>query len=87
MRPFALFPLYFWRDFTGNEIDVIIDGGKQPVPGEIKAGQTVASDYFKSIAYWRKLSGDAGHPAALVYGGKNSFRIWLDFTDDKLSIL
>jgi predicted AAA+ superfamily ATPase len=38
--------IYFWRDSTGNEIDVIIDQGRNLTPLEIKAGQTIASDFF-----------------------------------------
>jgi predicted AAA+ superfamily ATPase len=61
--------IYFWRDSTGNEIDVIIDEGDCLIPLEIKAGQTVTSDFFKGIRFWRKLSADPERYAALVYGG------------------
>jgi len=65
-------PIYFWRDSTGNEIDIIIDQGDELIPVEIKAGQTIASDFFKVIKLWRKFSGKPEHPAALVYGGDTS---------------
>ncbi len=61
-------PIYFWRDSTGNEIDIIIDEGDSLIPLEIKAGQTVSSDFFKGIRYWKKLSSGI-EPAALVNGG------------------
>ena len=38
--------LYFWRDSSGNEIDVVIEGDGAALPVEIKSGQTVASDFF-----------------------------------------
>ncbi len=66
--------LYFWRDSTGNEIDILIDHGDEQVPVEIKSGQTVSRDFFKGLRYWRKLLGDSSAPAALVYGGDRSFR-------------
>ena len=66
--------LYFWRDSTGNEIDILIDHGDEQVPVEIKSGQTVSRDFFKGLRYWRKLLGDPSAPAALVYGGDRSFR-------------
>ena len=66
--------IYFWRDSTGNEIDVIIDEGESLTPIEIKAGQTVAADFFKGIRFWRKLTSDSKQRAALVYGGERSFR-------------
>lgn len=62
--------LYFWRDRSGHEIDVLIDRGTELQPLEVKAGRTVASDYFFGIDYWRSLVGAAPPPAAwLVYGG------------------
>jgi hypothetical protein len=66
--------LYFWRDASGNEIDVVIEGDGAALPIEIKSGQTVASDFFNGIECWRKLAGAPRHPAALVYGGDRSFR-------------
>ncbi len=65
--------IYFWRDSTGNEIDVLIDEGDKLIPMEIKAGQTVASDFFKGIRLWKKLTADIGQEAALVYGGDKSY--------------
>ena len=66
--------LYYWRDAAGHEIDVIIDMGTRLIPIEAKSAQTVASDFFSSITYWRELSGDADAPAALIYGGDQAFK-------------
>ena len=66
--------LYFWRDATGHEIDVLVERGQELVAVEIKSAQTVAEDFFSGIDFWRKLVGDAEAPAALVYGGDRSFR-------------
>jgi len=49
--------LYYWRDKTGHEIDVIIDEGKKITPVETKRGMTISSEYFKNLTYWKKLSG------------------------------
>jgi len=65
--------IYFWRDSTGNEIDVLIDEGENLTPLEIKAGQTIAADFFKGIRFWKKLSDDSQQRAALVYGGDKSY--------------
>jgi predicted AAA+ superfamily ATPase len=65
-------PLYFWRDSTGNEVDIVIDHGQRLVPLEIKAGQTLASDFFKNLKYWREISGIPNGRAALVYGGNEA---------------
>jgi len=61
--------LYFWRDRSGLEVDVLLDQGLELVPVEIKSGQTVASDFFKSLERWQKLAGTKGGRPWLVYGG------------------
>ncbi len=63
--------LYFWRDRSGHEVDVLIDHGAQLSPLEIKSGQTIIQDYFKGLDFWRKLADDSTGPAWVVYGGDN----------------
>ncbi len=65
--------VFFWRDSAGHEVDLIIDRGNKLVPVEIKSGETVAEDYFKTLEYWRDLPGQSDVPAALVYAGDSSF--------------
>lgn len=59
--------LYYWRDKTGHEVDVVIDNGLTLIPVEIKAGKTVNSEFFGSITYWNKLSGAEG--GYIAYAG------------------
>jgi predicted AAA+ superfamily ATPase len=59
--------LYFWRDNTGNEIDIVIDKGTSLYPIEIKSGKTVTSDYFKNFDFWNKITGTTG--GTVIYGG------------------
>ncbi len=66
--------LYFWRDSGGREIDLLVDLGSRLIPIEIKSAQTVASDFFAGLAYWRELTTSPAGPAALVYGGDRLFR-------------
>lgn len=65
--------VYFWRDSAGHEMDVLLDWGGEQVPLEVKSGETVGGDFFRSLRYWRKLVGDDDAPAGLVYGGDRSF--------------
>ena len=65
--------LYFWRDSSGREIDVLVDLGSSQVPVEIKSGETVASDFFDALRYWQRLTADEAAPAALLYGGDRSY--------------
>ena len=60
---------YYWRDKTGNEIDVLIEKGSKLLPLEIKSGQTVSKDAFKGFEYWKKTAGKAAGKAFLVYAG------------------
>jgi len=50
--------LYFWRDRSGHEVDVLIDHGTHLSPLEIKSGQTISRDYFRGLEFWRKLAGE-----------------------------
>jgi len=59
--------LYFWRDNTGNEIDIVVDKGTSLRPIEIKSGKTVTSDYFKNFDFWNKITGTTG--GTVIYGG------------------
>jgi len=62
--------LYYFRDSTGNEVDIIIDEGKNLIPVELKAGETISGDYFKNLHYWEALTGKKG--GLVVYTGKES---------------
>lgn len=62
--------MYYWRDKTGHEIDLIIDNGGKLLPIEIKSGKTISSEFFKNIDYWTKLSGN--ERSILLYAGDQS---------------
>ncbi len=61
--------LYYWRDKTGHEIDLIIDRGGKLLPIEIKSGKTVAADFFKNLNYWGRLS--RTRRSVLLYAGSS----------------
>jgi predicted AAA+ superfamily ATPase len=60
--------LFYWRDKTGREIDIVIDEGLSLVPVEIKSGKTVNQDYFKNLLYWMDLSGSEN--GEVIYAGE-----------------
>ena len=65
--------LYFWRDNTGNEVDVIIERSTGLCPVEIKSGWTLKEDAFAGLRKWLQLAGqDAEHPC-LCYGGEEGY--------------
>lgn len=62
-------PLYFWRDQTGHEVDVVLDTGKKLVPVEIKSGETVSSSFFDGLRYYTALGPPASPRGVLIHGG------------------
>lgn len=50
--------LYYWRDKTGNELDVLLDTATAVTAVEIKAGATMNSDYQKGLLYFKDLADD-----------------------------
>lgn len=66
--------LSFWRDSTGNEVDLIsIKNGKQQA-WEIKSGATFSTDYFKGITKWAELSGADSEQCHAIYTGDNALK-------------
>lgn len=64
--------LYFWRNNTGDEVDVVIEQGEKLLPIEIKSGQTFNADFLTGIHKWMKIAGDAALTPQLVYGGSEN---------------
>jgi len=64
--------LYFWRDSTGNEIDLLLDKAGILHPIEIKSGQTVASDMCKNLKKWQAISESNVEPR-LIFGGDGAY--------------
>ncbi len=59
--------LYFWRDNTGHEVDIIIDRTDGLFPIEIKSGKTITPDYVKGIHFWQKISNT--NQGMVIYSG------------------
>lgn len=59
--------LYFWRDNTGNEIDIILEKPEGLYPVEIKSGKTITNEFFKGLNRWAKISGQ--EKGSVIYAG------------------
>ena len=66
--------LYFWRDRTGLEVDVIIDAGKTLIPVEIKSGETVSASFFDGLKYFTSLGAPAATTGVVVHGGDAMYK-------------
>ncbi|MBK9190350.1 MAG: ATP-binding protein [Crocinitomicaceae bacterium] len=62
--------LFYWRDKTGHEIDVIIDYDGNLLPVEIKSGMTFREEFFKNLDYWTALS--KAKKSVVLYAGENN---------------
>ena len=65
--------LFFWRDNTGNEVDLIIENEKGLQPIEIKSGSTYASDWSQGLKKWQALAKNSSLEPAILYGGESNF--------------
>jgi len=67
--------LSFYRDHKGHEVDLVVESADGLRIVEIKSGATVASDWFKDLKLFSKLSPNANRDTAIepyvIYGGKS----------------
>ena len=61
--------IYYYRENSGNEIDLIIDRGSKQTGIEIKSSQTFKNDFLKGLNFWRELDQDNHDHSILVYTG------------------
>jgi uncharacterized protein len=66
-------PLFFWRDASGHEIDLLVDLGDRLLPVEVKSGMTVSTDMVDGLRWWTGLPGNHDHGGSLIHGGDQFF--------------
>ena len=66
--------LSFWRDKTGNEVDLIEQIGATQMGYEIKSGATFSLDYFKGLRYWANHSQAKAEECNVIYTGDKSLK-------------
>lgn len=66
--------LTFWRDSTGNEVDLLHTIEGKQYAYEIKSGATYSPDFFKGISKWAKLSGASPEQCFAVYNGDKDMK-------------
>lgn len=82
--------IYFWRDNTGNEIDLLAEENTKLIAYEIKSGMTINPNSYKGLNYWKKLTGSPDDQLAVIYGGDISMETkfgkligWRDWGEDQ----
>ena len=63
---------YFWRDNSGNEIDLLIEKGKNIIIAEIKSGKTIKTSFYNTLNKFEKWAEDYTIDKYVVYGGTES---------------
>jgi hypothetical protein len=62
----------FLGDKSGREIDYVLSKKRETIAVEIKAGQTVKSEFFANLKYWQNLGLISKNRSFIVYGGEES---------------
>ncbi|MFN4102844.1 MAG: DUF4143 domain-containing protein [Tepidimonas sp.] len=63
-------PLFFWRDSTGLEVDLVWESADRLQGVEIKSGRTFATDWPQALGRWRALQPGPLPTPWIVYGGQ-----------------
>ena len=64
--------LYFYRDVSGREVDLILQHGSRLIPIEIKSSQTFSPSHLEGLQYFHEQTPKKAEGGALVYAGKQS---------------
>lgn len=60
--------IWFWRDRSGHEVDLIIEYQGKYSAVEIKSGSTLSNSQFKALRYWQDMTKN-NESSLLIYGG------------------
>jgi predicted AAA+ superfamily ATPase len=66
-------PIYFWRDHSGTEVDVLIEKGETLIALEIKSTTTFNPHLTTELKRWKKIAGEKAKKSFLIYAGNESF--------------
>lgn len=61
--------MYFWRDNTGNEIDLLIERAGVLWPVEMKSGATWQAEWLKGLHTWERHAAQARRGAPMLISG------------------
>lgn len=64
--------MFYWRNNTGLEIDMIQEHAEKLLPIEVKSGATFTGTYVTGLKKWSALAGNRAGDARVIYGGEDS---------------
>lgn len=62
-------PVFFWRDYAGLEIDLLVETVKGLTAIEIKSSETYTPELLKVLKRWSQTYAETTQRSALVYAG------------------
>lgn len=65
--------LWFWRDQSRLEVDVLMAAAQTATQVEIKAATRISGDDLRPLLRWRDLAGTTAGPGFVVYGGEEAY--------------
>ncbi len=73
--------LFFYRDSTGNEVDLVLERGHDLALIEVKSGQTVTKHFFQGLTRFSKVARERIRGGVVVYGGtkrqtRTDWEVW-----------
>lgn len=67
--------LWFFRDVSGAEVDLLFEKEGELVPIEIKAAETFHKEFCKGLLYFQKSAGERCRTGFVIYAGQQEQRI------------
>jgi uncharacterized protein len=67
--------LYFYRDITGKEIDLLFQQGSRLIPIEIKSNKTFSPSFLNGLKYFHDQAPKKAEGGVLIYGGSKTQKI------------
>jgi len=67
--------LYFYRDVTGKEVDLLYQRGSRLTPIEIKSSKTFSPSFSSGLSYFHEQTPERAEDGAVIYGGDKSQKI------------
>ena len=64
--------LYFWRDHSGFEMDIIRDTALGLQAIEVKSGSTFQMDWSKNVLHWKKIQQTETLVPQIIFGGEGN---------------
>jgi predicted AAA+ superfamily ATPase len=63
---------YYWKDNTGNEIDLLVPKGNEFYALEMKSATRISTEFSRNLEYFQKLTKSGKNLSYLIYAGNET---------------